>query len=294
MPTIFLTAVLGAAGCIPIEHDRIGAGDLASVAAELRSLAPDITFGYAPQPGAVRLISAEEIRRFAAAHGLTLASAAEVCIEYPVRALDPVELVRSMQNSLGSGVRIEVVDFSRNGVPRGRLVFERSGLLLPAEPTPEPVMWRGHIEYALQKRVHIWARVRVTETRSDLVAARDLRPHEPIGSNDVRIETREAPLAKRLPVSDAASVEGMLPRRAIAAGTPIRLDWLQAPEVVRRGDQVPVVVVSSSAMLRLHARAESAARAGQRLTLTNPETGRRFEAVVDRRGEALVQVGEAK
>jgi flagella basal body P-ring formation protein FlgA len=82
----------------------------------------------------------------------------------------------------------------------------------------------------------------------------------------------------------------MLPRRTIAAGTPIRAEWLQVPQVVRRGEQVPVTVVSASAVLRLHARAESNARAGERIMLINIENGKRFQAVVDRAGQALVQV----
>jgi flagella basal body P-ring formation protein FlgA len=98
-------------------------------------------------------------------------------------------------------------------------------------------------------------------------------------------------LSKHFGLGSPSAVVGMLPRRTIAAGSTLRAEWLQAPQVVRRGDQVAVTVVSGTAVLQLHARAESNARAGERLTLTNIENGRRFEAVVDRTGEALVQIG---
>ena len=287
-----LLMIAGTAGaaCIPIENDRITAGNLALGVPELQSVKPDTAFGYAPQPGAVRLISAGEIRRFAAAQGVTMAEAAEVCVEYPVRPLDPAELVRAMKLALAGEVRIELVDYSRIGVPRGTIVFERAGLLLPADTAAEPLHWRGHVEYGLKRRAMIWARVRATETRTEIVAGRDLRPGESIAEGDIRLDTREVPISRRASVGSAAAAVGMLPRRSIPTGTAIRAEWLQAPEVVRRGDQVPLVVVSASAVLRLHARAESSARAGQRVTLTNPDNGKRFEAVIDRNGEGLVQV----
>jgi flagella basal body P-ring formation protein FlgA len=290
LTALIVTAAAGA-NCLTVEHDRIAAGDLALAEPGMRSVKPDIIFGYAPQPGAVRQISGEELRRFAAAHGVVLANAADLCVEHPVRALDPMELLRAMKDTIGSEARIDIVDFSRVGVPRGRLVFARGGLTLPVEPTPDPLLWRGQVEYGQGRRTLVWARVRITETRTELVATRDLRPGEIVARGDIRLETGEVGLSRRSSLSSFDTAEGMIVRRSIPAGTPLRAEWLQPPEVVRRGDQVPVTVVSASAVLRLHARAESGARAGQRVMLTNLENGKRFEALVDRRGEALLQIG---
>ena len=293
IPALFAGAA--AAACVPVENEYVRARDLAGGAPELASLDGETVFGYAPQPGAVRVISAEEIRRFAAAHGLRADASSEVCIEYPLRRLEQAAVELALRAAVEDGVAVELVDFTRGGVPAGKLVFDRKALLVPIEPVAEPLLWRGYVLYGAHRAAAVWARVRLTVTRAEVVALRDLPPNEPITPNDIRVDTRQAPLSKRLGASSREAVEGMLPRRTIPAGTPIRADWLRAPEVVRRGDQVPVTVISASAILHLHARAESSARAGERVVLTNVTNGKRFEALVDRRGEARIQLpGESK
>jgi flagella basal body P-ring formation protein FlgA len=286
-----LTTASAAAACLQVESEHIRARDLVVIAPELRSLAPDTVFGYAPQPGAIRVISPEELRRFAAANGVQVENAAEMCVAYPIHPLDRTAMAQAMKAFLDPEVELDIIDFTRVGVPAGRLVFDGKGLVVPAEPSSEPVLWRGSVLYGDRRAAPVWARVRLTVQRTEVVAARDLQAGHKITTGDIRVDTRDAPLSKRFGVASPTAVEGMLPRRNIAAGLAIRAEWLQAPEVVRRGDQVPVTVVSASAVLRLHARAESSARAGERLTLTNIENGKRFEAVVDRAGEALIQVG---
>jgi hypothetical protein len=161
-----LTAVTAVAGCVPVEDEHIRAKDLAVSVPELRSLNPDAVFGFAPVPGAVRAISAEEIRRFAGANGLQSSAAADTCVQYPVRILDRAAVEEAVRTVLDSGTQLEVVDFTHGGVPAGKLVFDGKGLLVPAEPTSEPLLWRGQVVYGTGRAAHIWARVRLTVQRT--------------------------------------------------------------------------------------------------------------------------------
>jgi hypothetical protein len=61
-----------------------------------------------------------------------------------------------------------------------------------------------------------------------------------------------------------------------------------APRDVKAGDDVRVVVTMGAARLSLDALAETSGRAGDRITLKNRESGRRFAAIVAGPGEARI------
>jgi hypothetical protein len=60
------------------------------------------------------------------------------------------------------------------------------------------------------------------------------------------------------------------------------------PREVKAGDRVGVIVRMGAARLSLEALAETSGRMGERITLKNPESGRRFSAVVTGPGQARV------
>ncbi|HET8548788.1 MAG TPA: hypothetical protein VFL57_12315 [Bryobacteraceae bacterium] len=172
------------ASCILVENEQIRAADLARSVRGLASLAPETVFGYAPQPGAMRVVSAQDIRRFAAANGVDVDTAEPVCVEYGVRVLERTDVEQAIRKVLEDGIELEVVDFTRAAVPRGELAFAKTGLLIPAEPSSEAVLWRGHVLYGQRSAAPIWARVRLTVTRTEVVAVRDLRPGAAIAEAD--------------------------------------------------------------------------------------------------------------
>lgn len=61
-----------------------------------------------------------------------------------------------------------------------------------------------------------------------------------------------------------------------------------APRDIKAGDEVRVVVTVGAARLTLDALAETSGRAGERVTLKNRESGRRFAAIVAGPGEARI------
>jgi hypothetical protein len=125
------------------------------------ALPPETSFGYAPAPGAKRLLGAAQLRRMAAPHELDVAPGAEICV---VRSLEPLSRERleaAMRTSLpDAGARFEIVEFSAFGVPKGELRFPLTGLRRPPLNAPSrPVLWKGYVEYAPGRRYPVWARV---------------------------------------------------------------------------------------------------------------------------------------
>src|SRR5438477_526330 len=94
--------------------------------------------------------------------------------------------------------------------------------------------------------------------------------------------------------SFAASIDqvaGRVPRRAIAAGTPLRIEWLAAPKEVTRGETVKVEVVMGGARLELEAQAEASGAIGDTIPVLNPVSKKRFSARVDGKGKVSVTKG---
>ncbi len=67
----------------------------------------------------------------------------------------------AMQEAI-PGAEVEILETGKFEVPEGKPVF--SAALLPKPPAArpdDPVVWRGYIEYAPNRRFTIWAKVRV-------------------------------------------------------------------------------------------------------------------------------------
>ena len=60
---------------------------------------------------------------------------------------------------------------------------------------------------------------------------------------------------------------------------------------VRRGDHVGVTVISGAARLELEALAETSGKQGDLVTLTNPRSGKSFQARIEGKDRALVVTG---
>ena len=285
---LFLTLLL--AGCLPVESEKVSARDLAPAGAAFEALPPETTFGYAPAPGARRILLAPELKRLAAPHDLPLAPGTEVCVVRPLEPLTRERLTASMRASLPEPeARIEVVEFSRFGAPRGKIEFPLGGLRRPPLRAPgQPVLWKGYVEYAGRRRYPIWAKVRIAVSGARVVAGQPLRRGQVIEPSQVRVET-----AERFPSSEPLAqsvdeVEGRVLRRAVAAGSPVPLNVLEEAREVERGDQVRVEATSGSATVEIIGRAESAGSRGDTVIVRNLASGKSFRAQVQGKGTVAV------
>jgi flagella basal body P-ring formation protein FlgA len=281
--------------CHPVEGDRILARHLAAVLPEFGAAPPEALVGQAPLPGAQRTFHAQELRALSRRFGIDLPSLTEVCFEWTMQPLDRARAVTAMQESLQiPGAKIEITDTIADRVPVGRLEFALGNLGTPSAAGPrEPVLWRGDVVYGESHRFAIWARVQISAPCRKLLAAENLKAGQPIEMRQVHATMATCfPLgAKEIPIAEIA---GMTPIHSIAARTELRPDLLAPPNDVNRGDAVHVEVRSGAARVALTARAITAGRSGDTISVRNPESNKTFQARITGKGTAVVEAGIPK
>jgi flagella basal body P-ring formation protein FlgA len=274
------------AGCLAVRAASgwITAGDLAPEFPGLETVASDTALVLAPSPGVARVLHLAELEKIAARLQVE-APRREICIQRAVAPPDPVRMLAAMHAVLPEA-RVEILDFSRRPIPEGDMEFPLEGL----REGPAGCFWSGHVRYAGNHLVPIWARVAVKVTLPRVVAAADLQPGQALTGDLVRHEMRDAfPSAAAFPQS-AGQVVGRSARVLIRAGSVIRLDQLEASKEVRIGDTVRVDVWNGSAHLKLDARAEASGTLGQMIPVRNPDSQKRFLARVAGKGRVSVGI----
>lgn len=283
-----------AGGCLAVDADRILVGDLASVSPAFSALAPDLEAGFAPSPGARRILSGAELVRLAQRYGANVTSLPDICVERSAELLTIERLRPALEKALdGTGAHLEILDFTQFRLPRGELEFDCTALRPPPAAHPEtPVLWRGKLVYDGHHSLLIWARVRVTAEGAWVEATQTLPAGEPIRPEQLTIRSGPRFPFGQLPFEETGAVIGKSPRRSIPAGQPILPAMLTTPPDVERGATVSVVVSSGQAHLEFEAKAESSGHVGETIAVRNPDNGKRFMARVQSKGKAVVETKE--
>ncbi len=279
-----LAAVAPIFACQVVDNDRIFAKDVAAANAAFSALDPGLEISAAPLAGVERVVRPEELVRLAKEHGMSLpAPASAICFERATEPLTPEKLLPVLRQALGiDSARIEIVDFSRFGVPRGTFEFPRTGLMPSG-------LWRGRLVYDQSRSMPVWVKARITVERTWVEASEPLVVGKAIAPSQLTAHT-----GPRFPF-DTALIESMdvvvgrRPVRTLAAGTPIGPAMLAIAHDVERGDHVAVEVTVGSAVLDFDATAESSGRRGELIMVKNPENGRYFQAKIQDKGHVLVE-----
>ncbi len=281
-------ALLALAGCLAVDpaSDRILARDFAASWPALASLPPGTEIALAPAPGVIRIFSPADLRQLGTRFHVSPVPRGSICFERQLAPLDPAALLPALRREL-PGARIEIVDYSRAPAPQGVIEFPRSGL----NPAPGGGFWNGAVRYAGNRRFLIWARVKLESASKRVVAREALKAGDAPGR---AVLAEEA--SNELPAAGfATSIEeiaGKVLRRPVAAGAAIRLDWLEPPKLVLRGDTVEVRVERGGARLKLEGLAEASGAAGDTIPVLNPASHHTFRARITGRG--LVSIEEGK
>ena len=291
----FVLAALARAGCVAVSSDQIMARDLRDAAPPLQKLDPETPLGFSPLPGTQRILSARALTLIAHRHGLTLTSGdgmmPSVCVERAVRRISREEMKAALVGALGmADAELELIEFSEQPVPLGRLEFSRAGLNKPPLLAPDnPVLWRGRLVCDGQRSVMIWAKVKISADRAVLVASEDIAMKTVVGASQIKdAHERQFPFVEPSLVS-RDEIIGKIARRLIPAGQKFAASALSEPMDISKGDTVHVKVVDGSATLSLDAVAQSPGKKGESILVHNPTTGRNFRAVVDEKGKATVR-----
>ena len=292
--TLLLLAALSALAqnpaCVTIDGDQILGADLTRALPAFRAVAQDARIAPAPLPGGMRILSGPELENLGLRFGLRLPALTQpVCFRVATAPLNPAAVVEAMQKMLAlPEARIEIMELSSEPAPGGTLRFPPEMLGRPAAPDA-PTLWRGEVVSGM-RHFNVWARVRILAPITRIVATEQLPQGVPVQSRQVVLQategfpgfTKEAPLT-------VESVVGLLPAHTIAAGGEVRAEYLNRPLDVARGEMVRVDVRLGKAHLALNARAESAGRMGDVITVRNPQSSRVFQARIEGKGRVLVE-----
>ncbi len=280
----FFAAASTALACQTIDGDRIFARDLAAASAPFGSLDPGVDIGAAPAAGVQRVMQPDELVRLARQYGIALAApASAVCFERATQPLTADQLLPALREALNiERAQIEILDFSRFGVPRGTLDFPKTGLMPNG-------LWRGRVLYDQGHSMPVWVKARITVERTWVEAAETLAAGKAIEPAQLTLKTGprfpfEAPLIDSL---DLAA--GRRPVRTLPPGTPVAAAMLALAHEVERGDIVTVEVRAGAAVLAFQATAQSSGGKGDSVLVKNPENGRPFLAKIQDKGRVLVE-----
>ena len=294
---IWITPLLygGGSECISVAGVRIHASDLAAKFEVFSRMGPDVEIGFAPYPGTRRILTAAELQRAVAKHGIVDGKLADVCVQMIARVLTSEEISNALQQQLRvqgyEQPTLEVMDFSKYPVPEGKLEFLKSGYVAPKQNAAvlQPVVWRGRMVYGESRSVPIWAKVRISVDADVILAARNIAAATTLSEDDITTEKRPIFPAAEPNAERADNVVGKRARRAMRKGELILPALLENPRDIERGDKVEVAVISGLTQLRLDGIAESSGQAGERILVRNPSSGKRFRATIESKGHVSVE-----
>jgi flagella basal body P-ring formation protein FlgA len=285
MRIVFLIAAIAHAyACQVIAGDRILGKDVASASPLFAMLDPRLEVGSSPLAGVGRVMHAEELVKLAKQNGISLdAPVSAICFERATEPLTVETLLPKLQKALAiDNAKIEILDFSRSGVPRGTFDFPRSSLMPNG-------LWRGRLLYGENLSMPVWVKTRITVDRTWVEAAETLPAGKVIVASQLNLRTGPRfPFDNALPES-IGLVAGRRPVRTLLAGSPIAGAMLTIAHDVERGDTVAVEVKVGGAILDFEAIAESSGRAGESILMKNPGNGRSFQAVIQAKGHVVVE-----
>lgn len=172
---------------------------------------------------------------------------------------------------------------------------KKAGVIL-AIPLDEPVMVTRATGNATPAPVANPARTanpaaQVSSTQSAgqvLVFQRDVQRGQLITSNDVSWE--DAVPGRTIRNGADMTAIGMESRRPIKAGQPVLSNDLKSPSVIRKGEQVKIVYVSTGVRLTVDGVAQNEAAKGEPVRVLNSYSKRTIDAIAEASGEARVNI----
>jgi flagella basal body P-ring formation protein FlgA len=291
-----LAVVTGLArgACIAVPSGNILARDLSGAVPLFQALDPEAIIGFAPFPGTERILSSHDLVLTGRRYGLAFPPGEPVpslCIERIVHHLSIEEVRASLISALDiADIRLEVLEFSNQPLPPGRLEFQRAALNKPPGNNPQtPVIWRGKLIYDDQHSLTIWAKVKISVDRDMLVAVETIPKGAVIRAEQVATARMQQFPSLEPPRGVPFVAIGKVARRTLPAGQPIVAEALDELEDVLRGETVHVQAIDGGASIRFDAVAQSSGRKGDVIVVHNPSSGRNFRAQIEGREQVVVR-----
>jgi flagella basal body P-ring formation protein FlgA len=271
-----MIALLLAFACLPVDGPKLLARHFAAALPEFLSLAPETDLGYAPSPGAVRVLRPDELQHLGKRHGVEITPSVPLCFEWRMATLDESRVLQAMRSSLPEDARVDLKEISRGATPPGDIVF-------PIEML-KAGFWRGYVRSNGSQRFDIWARVRVSVKQTRVVAATALKSADILTAAQLRLEEFESEPDNTI-VSTLEQAVGRSVKFPVAVGSPLLARMLDRPAVIAKGDTVRLRATAGAAQVTAQAQAQSSGRLGEIIPVKIAVNGRVIRARVDGTGE---------
>jgi flagella basal body P-ring formation protein FlgA len=251
----------------------------------------------APALGENGTIQAQRIVAAAAALGVTVETAgrAQVSIARAARRAGISEIEAAVKTALEAQAGVDVRPLS--------IVFDGTPALVVAPDVKAPVSVEDLVYDRRSRRVTALvsigqnpgerrASARVGGALVELVEVavlnRSVARGEAVQSSDITLERRARDTLPQDVQGDASAMVGRVARRALGAGSTIRVGDLARPEIVARGDVVTIVYEVPGMVLTLRGRANESGAQGDSIAVVNPQSKRTLQALVVAPGKVSV------
>lgn len=283
--------------CVAVDGERLLVRDLVPTIPAFAQLKGNTDLGPAPAPGVTRVVSRQQIMRWAGSIDLQtdIEIPVSICLERLMTTLQALAVLSAIQAAVaeifaGKEAQIELLDFPRQKLPEGTLQFAKSGVLRgPIAKLDAPVLWRGVLLTAGKRNIPVWARARVLLQRECWMANVFLPTGSPVQADRFTVEKRWVN-----PFLPAATCAAPPPgeyslRRSLVSGQPLREGDLRTVPTVRRGNTVSAILSTRGATLSFPVIAENDAETGETLTVRNLATGKRLLGRVEAVGKVSLK-----
>ena len=136
----------------------------------------------------------------------------------------------------------------------------------------------------------VFVQSKVLLTRNVVVAARALSPGTVVTAQDIRLEPREVSRLRRGFLESSSEIIGKEVARTLSPGSVVTVNAVVAPKMIRRGEQVKVILQAGAVLVRSNALALSDGVKNQRIRVKNLSSRRIVFARVIGPGRVLVKL----
>lgn len=128
----------------------------------------------------------------------------------------------------------------------------------------------------------------VSHRRNILVIAKKVRRGQLLGPSDVKTQQVNWTQSQNTPLTQAEQAVGLMVSRNLDKGAPLLDRDVQAPVVVKRGENITVRAISGGFVVRMVGRATESGAMGEVIRIQNPVSRKYFHVRITGRSEGVV------
>jgi len=252
-------------------------------------LLKDVFVAPSPLPGRVRIFSGPEIAARITAAGVRMAPSElsipdQVRVARQTQSLSPNQIQERakkewMPSLPWKSVALERMDIPENVLlPPGAVTTAWSYPPLSDLCQPFYLKVEFSVDGAMVQRSFFRTQLSISELVP--VSVRILSAADNITEDDVRWEERRIASTIHQPVKNIEYLDGKKPKTAIGAGEILLEDAFRVIPIIRKGDDVTLVIESGLIRLTAAGKSLAAGSKGDRIRVMNPSSGKEMNATI--------------